>query len=105
MKKLSLVLDQFEEGVYYCIEGDTLKSIATRFSTSEELLIKDNNLTCNVKAGDVLYVKRYKLTYTVKIGDTPEMVAETLRLSVEEMFRLNRINYIYPYLTLVSDRE
>lgn len=105
MKKLSLVLDQFDEGVYYCTDGDTLKSIATRFSTSEELLIKDNNLTCAVKAGDVIYVKRYKFTYTVKVGDTPETVAKILNLSIDEMYRLNRINYIYPYLTLVSNRE
>ena len=105
MKKLSLVLDLVDEGVYYCIEGDTLKSVANKFSTSEELLIKDNNLVCEIKAGDVIFVKRYKKTYTVNVGDTAEAVANILNLSVDEMYRLNRINYIYPYLTLVSNKE
>lgn len=105
MKKLRLSLELFKEGVYYCLEGDTLSDIAIRFSTSKELIIKDNRLTQDIKVGDALYIRRYKKTYCVKVGDTPETVAKALNLSVDETYELNKTNYLYPFLTVVSDKE
>lgn len=105
MKNLHLALELFNEGVYYCVEGDTLISIAKRFSTSSEIIIKDNNLYGDIKSGDALYIKRYKRVYVVKVGDTAETVAKMLNLSTDEMFAVNKTNYIYPYLTVVSDKE
>ena len=102
MKILTISLLNQKEGVYYCQEGDTIASIANRFSTSKELIVKDNYLTCEVKKGDCIYIKRYKKVYTVMVGDTPETVAKKLGISVDEMFRINRINYVYPFMQVVG---
>lgn len=102
MKTLTITLLNQKEGVYYCQEGDTLDGIAKTFSTSKEIIVKDNFLTGEVKKGDCIYIKRYKNVYTVKVGDTPETVAKNLGVSVDEMFRINRINYVYPFMQVVG---
>ncbi len=102
MKSLTISLLNQKEGVYYCQEGDTLESIANAFSTSKEIIAKDNFISGEVKRGDVIYIRRYKKVYTVKVGDTPERVAEILGVSVDEMFRINRINYVYPFMQVVG---
>ena len=102
MKTLTMSLLNQKEGVYYCQEGDTIASIAKTFSTSKELIVKDNHLTSEVKKGDCIYIKRSKKVYTVMVGDTPETVAKNLGVSVDEMFRINRINYVYPFMQVVG---
>ena len=92
-------------GIYFYNENDTLDELAVRFSTSKELILKDNNLTEDICAGDALYIKSYNRVYTVGVTDTPESVAKQLNLSIEEMYRLNRINYVYPFMRLVTDKE
>ena len=74
-----------------------------KFSTTKELVIKDNFLETEVSKFDVLYIKTYKKVVTVKVGDTPESVAKALGVSVEEMFRINKINYVYPFMQVVSN--
>ncbi|MBO7215043.1 MAG: LysM peptidoglycan-binding domain-containing protein [Clostridia bacterium] len=90
------------EGVYYCLNGDTLDSIAKNFSTSKHVLIRDNSLDCEVEAGDCIYVKRYKKVYTVGASETVEDVAKILGITKEKLIELNG-EVIYPYMQVVSD--
>ncbi|MBQ3235849.1 MAG: LysM peptidoglycan-binding domain-containing protein [Clostridia bacterium] len=90
-------------GIYYCEIGDTLDSIANRFSTSKQIIIKDNCLSGEIKEGDCLYIKRYSRVYTVKVGDTPESVAGVLGVTVEKLYEINGINYIYPFMQVVCE--
>ncbi len=91
------------QGIYYCQEGDTLDGICEIFSTSKNIIVKDNFLTKDIERGDFLYIKIYKKVYTVKVGDTPFSVANALGVSVDEMFQINRINYVYPFMKVVAD--
>ena len=100
---ISLSLCVGDSGVYYCEDGDTLLSIAQKFSTSKELLLKENHLTGEVKEGDCLFIKRHKTVYTVQVEDTPISVAEKLGITVEKLFELNKINEIFPYMQVVCD--
>lgn len=102
MKKLTLVLESEKEGVYSVQKGDTLESLAKAFSTSKEIIVKDNRLSGEISCGDKLYIRRYKKVYVVKVGDTPETVAKNLNLTVDELFRINKINYVYPYMQVVG---
>lgn len=102
MKKLTLVLDSENEGIYTVQQGDTLDSLAIRFSTPKDLIVKDNFLSSDIEVGDRLYIKRYKKVYVVAVGDTPELVAKRLNLTVDELFRINKINYVYPYMQVVG---
>lgn len=103
MNFLTLFILTEGQGVYYCQEGDTLDGLAQKFITTKNLIVKDNFLTSDIKRGDCLYIKIYKKVYTVKVGDTPLSVANALNVSVEEMFKTNKINYIYPYMRVVAD--
>ena len=103
MNFLTLFLLTEGRGAYFCQEGDTLDGLAQKFSTSKNLIVKDNFLTSDIRRGDCLYIKIYKKVYIVKVGDTPETVAKALGVSVDEMFRVNKINYVYPYMRVVSD--
>ena len=102
MKKLTLAIEIENEGVYTVQKGDTLESLAKTFSSSKEIIVKDNRLNREICVGDRLYIKRYKKVYVVKVGDTPETVAKNLNLTVDEMFRINKINYVYPYMQVVG---
>lgn len=103
MQNCNYLLNVQREGVYFVEDGDTLDSIADKFSTTKELIVKENRLENGVNVGDIIYIKSYKTVYTIKVEDTPETVAKALNLSVEEMYRINKINYVYPFMKVVSD--
>ena len=103
MQNLKYCLLDAKDGIYYVIDGETLDDIALKFNTSKHLIITDNNLTGEVKSGDCLYVKRYKTTLVVGVEDTPYSVAKKLGISVEEMYKINKTNYIYPFMVVVND--
>ena len=103
MNFFSLLIFINGRGVYYCQEGDTLEGIAKKFSTTKNIIVRDNFLTSDIKRGDCLYIKIYKKVYTVQVGDTPFSVANALGISVDDMFRINKINYVYPYMRVVAD--
>ena len=105
MENLKYCLINTGEGVYYCEEGDTLDEIAVKFNTTKELIVKDNRLEGEVAVGDIIYVKRYKKIYEVQVGDTPFSVANKLQTTEEELFAVNKINYVYPFLKVVSDKD
>lgn len=102
MKKLTLALDGEKEGIYTVQQGDTLDGLAIRFSSPKDLIVKDNFLKGEIEVGDRLYIRRYKKVYVVAVGDTPELVARRLNLTVDELFRINKINYVYPYMQVVG---
>ncbi len=102
MENLTYSLIEKGEGVYFVEEGDTLDAIAEKFKTTKELIIKDNFLSGEVITGDCLYIKVYKNVYIVKVDDTPNSVAKSLGVSVDEMFKINKINYVYPFMKVVS---
>ena len=105
MENLKYCLLNNLDGVYYVEEGDTLDSIAKKFTTSKRLIIIDNNLTSDIEVGDALYVKRYNKVYVVGVVDTPESVANNLGITVEETYKINKTNYVFPFMEVVSSKD
>lgn len=89
-------------GIYIVEKGDTLTSVAKKFSTSKELIAKENFLTGEVRAGDYLLVGRYEKVYTVGVEDTLSSVAKILGVSEEELLRINKTDKIYPFMQVVK---
>ena len=92
-----------KRGVYYCEDGDTLSSVAKKFSTTPELLAKDNGLTGEISKGDLLIIVKHAKVYTVRVEDTPQTVAEKLGITVEKLFEINKTKDIYPFMQVVCD--
>ena len=75
--------------LYRAGEGDTALKISARFGVSVTRLIRDNNLTEEVEAGDVLVVEKTGKSYTVKLGEDYSSVAEKFGLSERELAAKN----------------
>ena len=89
-------------GGYYCVlKGETLSDIENKFITTKNLVIKENFLTRELKEGDVIFITPHSKSYVVKIDDTPESIARALGTPFEEIVRLNKITYVYPFMHLI----
>lgn len=76
---------------YTVVAGDTLWSIAKRFSTTVDELKRLNQLTSdNLRIGQILKVPSIK-TYTVVAGDTLWGIARRFATTVDEIKRLNQL--------------
>ena len=91
-----------EKFFYRVKEGDSVLSLAERFSVPPVLLIKDNNLTEEIQNGDVLFIcKTRGRTYTAKPFDTVESVAARFNVSAERLKETNGTDYLFYGLTVV----
>ena len=87
---------------YRVIEGDTLTSIATKFTLPVTLLIKLNALTNDVSAGDLLYVETTDRTlYRVKPFDTAELLGQKFGVSPKKILEDNGVPYLFYGLIIV----
>lgn len=71
--------------------GDTLASIARRYQTTTEQIIKDNDLQRpdTLVIGQDLVILIPEITYTVQENDTISSIAEKFQLSVKQLYRNN----------------
>ena len=78
---------------YYKVEkGQSLREIASNFSVSEYLLVKENGLMKPPFAGQILRIPKERgNAYTVREGDTKELLCG----SKENYFRKNGTDIFY----------
>lgn len=90
---------------YLIKQGDTLQSIATKFNTSEDMIIDLNNISFPdmIRAGKEIIVPnnkdQYFEYYTIQKGDTLYGIAREYNINPELLALLNGLNsqdYIYP---------
>ncbi len=83
-----------ESPTYIVQKGDSLYTIARKFNTTVDELMKLNNLKTNLlDIGQVLYVpnKIEENTYTVKSGDSLWSIAQKFNTTVDEIKRKNNL--------------
>ena len=102
MEKLQLIVNS---GIYICEKGDTLKSIAKKFSTTERIIMVENNLIDEPNENTILYVKKLGIVYEVEIEDTPEKIAKKFNTNIDLLLAKNYVNYIYPTQKLLIVKE
>ena len=80
---------------HVAVKGDTISSIAKRYSVSVNYLKELNSLnnTTKIKIGQKIRLKREgPKTYIVKKGDSMQKIAKKLGLSVDEILELNELD-------------
>lgn len=90
------------------LKGETLSTIATKYETSVEELVKLNGIENSnlIYSGDKLKVYNldyYDDIYIVKKGDTLSQIAEKFNMKVNELVEINNIknkDIIYPKMKL-----
>lgn len=74
---------------YRVKRGDTVISVAEKFSVCVFGLIKDNALVREIRAGDILVVSPPENLYTVKPFESAKRVAEKCGLTESELLMNN----------------
>ena len=98
--------------IYQIMVGDTLESIASKFNTDVNNLLKINNIDNNTLfPGNSIVVPRnnsYLMEYIVKEGDTIYSIARKNNVSKDTLLSLNGLNeydYIYPNQQILIPME
>lgn len=90
-------LSDFKSTIIYKTErGDNLCDIAKKFSTTEQILISDNELKEDPSCGELLYVEiPHGERYIVKPEDTLESVSRKFGKSEVEIASKNKVDDVY----------
>ena len=78
--------------VYYVQKGDTLRKIASKFSTSVDAILKVNPQIGNaniIYVGQAISIPAGVSTYIVQRGDTLRIIANRFGTTVDNLLRLN----------------
>lgn len=77
--------------IYTVKEGDSLYSVASRYSVSPAVIAADNGITDarGLVVGEALVISEPTLTYTVRAGDSLLSIAENFGISVNQIWRNN----------------
>lgn len=95
------LIERFRGGVYVFEKGDTLKSVAEKFNTTERVIICDNNLTAPPVAGQAAYIAPGEKVIVTGVEDDILSVCKNYGVSENEIYRLNKTDYIYPLMRLI----
>jgi spore germination protein YaaH len=80
---------------YRVCVGDTLLSVCKNFNVSPTIIIKQNNLTREIEAGDILKIDADGVFYTVKPNDTIDSIAERFNVCADDILNENNIPYVF----------
>lgn len=78
--------------VYYVQRGDTLRRIASKFSTTVEAILRVNPQISNpnlIYVGQAISIPAGVVTYVVQRGDTLRSIANKFGMTVDNLLRLN----------------
>ena len=93
LRDLSFVKNRF---LYMVEAGDTIKSIADKFNTTQQVLIVTNDLESDVKVGEYIIVEKVEGDlYIVKPNDTLEDIAKNDQERIIAIKKRNKIDKIY----------
>ena len=84
--------------IFYRVEdGDTVFSLAERFSVSVGVIIAQNNLKKEIETGDMLYIEvdESKTAYKVQPFDTVVSVGRKFNVPPEKILFDNGVSYLF----------
>ena len=101
IRNMSKLLFLFDESGKCCVRVSEKGFCCTceEFGVSPSKIIALNYLDSEPKAGRLILIERKEnsFLYTVKVSDTAKSICERFSISEEELFSINKIEYIYPY--------
>ena len=100
--------------IYQVEVGDSLDSIAKRFNTTIDSILKENNISnpSDIMVGTKIVIPQereaYYNTYTIKKGDSLYKIAKDYNINPELLAAFNGLNYddyIYPNQELLIPKN
>lgn len=87
---------------YRVTAKDSLLGVCSKFNLSPGRVIKDNNLKKDIRAGDVLIIKKPECElYTVKPHESVKEVAEKFNTQAEKILSENGVEYLFCGLNII----
>ena len=82
--------------LYKVEKGDSLKSIADKFNTTQRVLIVINGIETEPKVGEFIVVEKLDgKMHVVMPMETIDSIAQKYGVNVQEIMRKNKIDLIY----------
>ena len=91
------------EKFFYRVEsGDTVFALSRRFNIPVTIIVKLNNLKCEIEQGDLLYLERgqYRI-YKVRPFESAESVAQKFNTTPQKILSDNGVEYLFYGLTIM----
>ena len=85
---------------YRVTDGDTVLLVSRNLGVPLTTLIKQNSLTSEIRAGDLLYVETENQPYIVKPFETFSHIAKKLGVSEQKLRDDNQVEYLFYGLSL-----
>ena len=85
---------------YRVADGDTVLLVSRNLGVPLTTLIKQNSLTAEIRAGDLLYVETENQPYIVKPFETFSKSAQKLGVSEQKLRTDNQVDYLFYGLSL-----
>ena len=95
------LIEEFSCGAYVFEKGDTLDGVAEKFNTTRQVIICDNNLTSPPFLGQAVFIRRSESVITVGAADDIDGICRKYGAQKDEIYRLNKVNFIYPFMRLI----
>lgn len=84
--------------IYRVEENDTLEKIALKFNCPPSVIIAENNLTEKINFGDLLAINtQFTRLYRISPSDDIDYLTELSGAKTEELLKINRVSYFYPW--------
>ena len=82
---------------YRVKKEDNLFSLCDKFNLCPFKLISDNNLTCEIQDGDLLYIEQFQSSlYKVKPFESLESLSKKFNVSMDELKKINgNLPFVY----------
>ncbi|MBR5388591.1 MAG: LysM peptidoglycan-binding domain-containing protein [Clostridia bacterium] len=90
------------KGFFYRVtENDTVSSVSSKFNVPQFSIVRLNNLTEELKDGDILYIEKCDgKSYTVKPCDTVRSLSRKFGLSENELKEKIGSDYVFYGMTI-----
>lgn len=87
-----------EHIIYRVEENESIEKIALKLNCPPSVIVSENRLSEEVRAGDLLAVKiGYTELYRIKPEDDIAKLTELSNLSAKQLLEINRVSYFYPW--------
>lgn len=85
------------EKFFYRVQKDEkLLTVCLKFSLCPEKVIKDNKLSREIEAGDILYIEKPTgRVYVAQLFDTYQTIAKKFGVSEQDLREKNGVEYVF----------